>query len=79
MALRTKPKRSTKRTNTKVSESMVNYEILLPNDEIVLRFEQQSKDIFKKINQNKKQIQTLENLRDTLLPNLLSGEVRVEI
>ena len=32
MALRTKPKRSTKRTNTKVSESMVNYEVLLPND-----------------------------------------------
>ncbi|RXJ97139.1 hypothetical protein CRU94_03255 [Arcobacter sp. AHV-9/2010] len=52
-----------------------NIEILLPNDEIVLRFEQQSKNIFKKINQNKKQIQTLENLRDTLLPNLLSGEI----
>lgn len=56
-----------------------NIEILLPNDEIVLRFEQQSKNIFKKINQNKKQIQTLENLRDTLLPKLLSGEVRVKI
>ncbi len=56
-----------------------NIEILLPNDEIVLRFEQQSKNIFKKINQNKKQIQTLENLRDTLLPNLLSGEVRVNL
>jgi type I restriction enzyme S subunit len=54
-----------------------NIEILLPNDEIVLRFEQQSKNIFKKINQNKKQIQTLENLRDTLLPNLLSGEVKI--
>ncbi len=56
-----------------------NIEILLPNDEIVLRFEQQSKNIFKKINKNKKQIQTLENLRDTLLPNLLSGEVRVNL
>ena len=56
-----------------------NIEISLPNDEIVLRFEQQSKGIFKKINQNKKQIQTLEKLRDTLLPKLLSGEVRVEI
>ena len=55
-----------------------NIEILLPNDEIVLRFEQQSKNIFKKINQNKKQIQTLENLRDTLLPKLLSGEVRMK-
>ncbi|DAB31521.1 MAG TPA: restriction endonuclease subunit S [Sulfurospirillum sp. UBA11407] len=55
-----------------------NIEILLPDDEIVLRFEQQSKDIFKKIKQNKKQIQTLENLRDTFLPKLLSGEVGVK-
>ncbi len=37
------------------------------------------KSYFEKINQNKKQIQTLENLRDTLLPKLLSGEVRVGI
>ena len=32
---------------------------------------------FSKINQNKKQIQTLEKLRDNLLPKLMSGEVRV--
>lgn len=32
-----------------------------------------------KIKQNKKQIKTLENMRDTLLPKLMSGEVRVEI
>ena len=31
-----------------------------------------------KIKQNKKQIQTLENLRDTFLPKLLSWEVRVK-
>ena len=34
---------------------------------------------FSKINQNKKQIQTLEKLRDNLLPQLMSGEVRVEL
>ena len=56
-----------------------NIEILLPNDKLILKFEEQAKDIFIKINKNKKQIQTLENLRDTLLPKLLSGEVRVEI
>lgn len=32
-----------------------------------------------KIKQNQKQIQTLENLRDILLPKLLSGEIRVVI
>jgi len=55
-----------------------NIEILLPDNELILDFEKQAKDIFRKINQNKKQIQTLESLRDTLLPKLLSGEVRVE-
>lgn len=34
---------------------------------------------FSKINQNKKQIQTLEKLRDNLLPKLMSGEVRVAL
>lgn len=33
---------------------------------------------FAKIFANTKQIQTLENLRDTLLPKLMSGEVRVQ-
>ena len=35
--------------------------------------------IFKKIEFNTKQIQTLETLRDTLLPKLISGEVRVNV
>ncbi|MEZ5195776.1 MAG: restriction endonuclease subunit S [Bacteroidales bacterium] len=33
--------------------------------------------LFQKINQNKIQISTLEKLRDTLLPKLMSGEVRL--
>jgi hypothetical protein len=35
-------------------------------------------NLLKKIHANTKQIQTLENLRDTLLPKLMSGEVRVQ-
>lgn len=50
-----------------------NIEISLHNDNIILEFENQAKDIFSKIRENQKQIQTLENLRDTLLPKLLSG------
>jgi len=34
--------------------------------------------IFEKILANKHQIRTLEQLRDTLLPKLMSGEVRVK-
>jgi type I restriction enzyme S subunit len=35
--------------------------------------------IYKKILHNKTQIQTLEKIRDTLLPKLMSGEVRVKV
>lgn len=34
---------------------------------------------FEKIRENQKQIKTLKNLRDGLLPKLLSGEVKVKI
>jgi type I restriction enzyme S subunit len=47
--------------------------------DLIQDFNEQSQTFFEKINQNKKQIQTLENLRDTLLPKLLNGEVRVKI
>jgi type I restriction enzyme S subunit len=55
-----------------------NIEISLPDNELIIKFENQSKNIFSKINENKKQIQTLRNLRDTLLAKLMTGEVRVE-
>ena len=35
-------------------------------------------NILSKVIQNKKQIQTLENLQDILLPKILSGEVRIK-
>lgn len=54
-------------------------EILKPDDETLKNFHEIIEPIFEKIFINSKQIQTLENLRDTLLPKLLTGEVRVEI
>ena len=41
--------------------------------------DQQMNPIFKKIKSNQTQIRTLTHTRDTLLPKLMSGEVRVEI
>lgn len=41
-------------------------------------FEEQAKSFFMKIKSNNNQIRTLETLRDTLLPKLMSGEVRVD-
>jgi type I restriction enzyme S subunit len=52
--------------------------ISLPDDEKLKIFEIQSDKFFEKIKANKKQIRTLETLRDTLLPKLMRGEVRVK-
>jgi type I restriction enzyme S subunit len=54
-------------------------EILKPDDETLQKFHEIIEPTFDIVFINSKQIQTLENLRDTLLPRLLSGEVRVEI
>ncbi|WP_374401426.1 restriction endonuclease subunit S [Flavobacterium sp.] len=51
----------------------------MPKEDLVLKFNDQVSNNYKKINQNKFQIQTLTKLRDTLLPKLMSGEVRVKI
>jgi type I restriction enzyme, S subunit len=49
----------------------------MPDEKLILGFNQEVEGYFKKINSNKRQIRTLTNLRDTLLPKLMSGEVRV--
>lgn len=50
----------------------------MPNADLVVLFNSKVEPLFKKINQNKKQVRTLTALRDTLLPKLMSGEVRVK-
>ena len=52
---------------------------LQPPVEKMQEFESFAAINFTKIETNTKQIQTLNQLRDTLLPKLMSGEVRVEI
>lgn len=54
-------------------------EVCIPSDDVIIQFEKQAKPLNDKIILNSKQIQTLETLRDTLLPKLISGEVRVNI
>ena len=51
--------------------------IILPSYEIIERFEKISLSIFYKITHNERQIQTLIQLRDTLLPKLMKGEIDV--
>jgi len=47
--------------------------------DLLEQFDEKVEPLFEKIFINQKQIRTLEKLRDTLLPKLMSGEVRVKI
>ena len=51
---------------------------IVPKD-LMDKFNEIVKPIFKKINSNTRQINILEKLRDILLPKLMSGEVRVTL
>ncbi len=53
------------------------FKVILPIEPIMKKFITAVKPIFEQIRQNQQQIQTLTTLRDTLLPKLMSGEVRV--
>lgn len=52
---------------------------LKPSKEAILKFDILAEPIFAKIRTNQQQIQTLEKLRDNLLPKLMSSEVRVAL
>ncbi len=59
--------------------SLRNIVFQLPPEATLLEFNRLTSEQFAKINSNFAQIQTLEKLRDTLLPKLMSGEVRVKL
>jgi len=49
------------------------------NDDILINFQKKIKPIIKKILLNKKENKSLKQLRDSLLPKLMSGEIRVPL
>ncbi|HHY1437342.1 TPA: restriction endonuclease subunit S [Campylobacter jejuni] len=51
--------------------------ILVPSFEIMNKFEEEISGFYDKLNENLEQIQTLENMRDILIPKLLNGEIKV--
>ncbi|MDN5100212.1 restriction endonuclease subunit S [Aliarcobacter butzleri] len=69
---------STSSIVTAINSAMIKeMMILIPDEKTIKDFSSIAEPQFEKIRQNQKQIQTLENLRDTLLPKLLSGEVKI--
>jgi type I restriction enzyme S subunit len=57
--------------------SMRSFEIVIPPKLMITKFDKEVEPLVDKILYNAKQIQTLEKLRDTLLPKLISGAIRV--
>ena len=55
-----------------------SFEIVIPPYNVIVQFQNFAKPLDDKIIVNSIQIHTLEKLRDTLLPKLMSGEVRVK-
>lgn len=51
----------------------------VPNDDEMKVMDEQIVPLMEKMENNSKQIKTLENTRDTLLPKLMSGEIRIQI
>lgn len=69
---------STSSIVTAINSAMIkDMEIAIPDRSSLERFDSAARYLFKKIRENQLQIRTLETLRDTLLPKLMSGEVRV--
>ena len=52
--------------------------IFKANQNLMCKFQGQAQEFFLKIKRNQRQIKTLESLRNTLLPKLMSGDIRVE-
>ena len=53
-------------------------EVVIPDENTILEFEKMAKPLNEKINLNCHAISNLTSLRDTLLPKLISGEVRLK-
>ncbi|WP_187646773.1 restriction endonuclease subunit S [Nitrosophilus labii] len=64
-------------TNLKTS-ILKEFVITVPDKNSLANFQIQVNPIFKKLLNNSKQIRTLERLRDTLLPKLMSGKIRMK-
>lgn len=59
-------------------QQIMNYEIVIPNDEYTFRFASISKQILRKIDSNRKENKKLSSIRDILLPKLMSRELEID-
>jgi type I restriction enzyme, S subunit len=60
-------------------DHLMKYQMAIPDSESIMRFNTAIESYIPKLQVNAQQVRTLESLRDTLLPKLMSGEVRVNM
>ena len=65
--------------DTITTNTFKEHKIYLPKEDVILSFEEEVRSLFLKMLSNQTQIRTLTALRDTLLPKLMSGELRVKM
>ena len=58
-------------------DAVSGIKVLLPPDEILLQFHQVTESILSKVSENHYLAKIISNLRDTLLPQLISGQLRL--
>ncbi len=61
------------------TEVLNNILIAIPTTEVLLKFEEVVSSLFEQIEQNIEENQSLINLRDTLLPKLIKGEINIHL
>ena len=61
------------------NESIQKMKILIPAEEILISFSNIVRPLYQKVHLNWMSIQTLSALRDSLLPKLMSGKIRVHL
>jgi type I restriction enzyme S subunit len=61
------------------TEVLNNILIAIPTKEVLLKFEEVVSSLFEQIEQNIEENQALINLRDTLLPKLMKGEININL
>jgi len=64
--------------DTVTTRTFETSEIVVPGDVVITQFDRHVQPLMEKIRDNLRQSRTLAALRDTLLPKLMSGEVRVK-
>lgn len=65
--------------DTITTETFKNIYFSIPDESLIQRFEKEASSFFDKILSNQQQIRILTSLRDTLLPKLMAGEIKVKI